>query len=174
VKSTDVYAILRKELAPHFNAMGFKRGRALLSWARERSGLFTVFWCQVSQDGWDEFAGSKFTVELQRSEQGEPGKPSALRSRMARLLSPQGREDIRRIQNAVIANLRQPPSTHPALHVSPQVTAWYRSRFVPESVPYTSQTDIWLRYASPVHVAKWARFLATHAAILVQAIEREA
>jgi len=160
MKSSEVYAILKQELDPLLKASGFKRAKSLLSWSRPHDGQHIVVWCQVSQDGWDDFAGSKFVVEFQRS--GEPivGAHPARRQRLASLLADGEREEIRRIQNAVISNLRRPAPTHPNLHISPEVTKSYLAKFELVREPYPERHDIWLRYAMAEHVHNWGRFVA--------------
>jgi hypothetical protein len=64
MKSPEVYAALKDHLAPSFQAAGFKRAKAMLSWARPQQNHHFVVWFQVSQDGWDSYAGSKFKALL--------------------------------------------------------------------------------------------------------------
>jgi hypothetical protein len=87
MKSTEVYRVLRDELAPVLKSLGFKRGKEFLSWTREHDGLYTVLWCQVSRDGWDDYAGSSFVVEFQRSEATGVGMPAKARKRINKLLA---------------------------------------------------------------------------------------
>jgi len=159
MKSTEVYSLLRSELAPWFKSEGFKRTKELLGWSRPSGGAYTVVWCQVSRDGWDPFAGSRFVVEFQRSADSHLGSFHATRERLGKLLSQEEREEVRRIQNSVIAELRPAPATHPWLQISPEVTAWYLKEFKPVSEPYSERDDIWFRYASPEHVSNWAKFI---------------
>jgi hypothetical protein len=174
VKSTEVYAALRTELAPAMKAMGFKREKSMLSWSRHAGGSFTVVWCQVSQDGWDDYSGSEFTVEIQRSVRSEPGTPSSYRRRIGKSLSPSALEEVRRFQNVVVGGLSRPPPTHPAFHISPELTSWYRAKFLPVAQAYTASDDVWLRYALPSHVEHWGKFIALHATELVCLAENEA
>jgi len=159
MKSPEVYSQLKSELAPWFKTAGFKRAKGLLGWSRPHGDAHIVVWCQISQDGWDSYAGSKFVVEFQRSTEAIIGTHHARRQRLASILSPEDREEVRSIQNAVIAALHRPPSSHPTLHVSQQVTDWYLEKFKPVSEPYPERHDIWFRYASPEHVTRWAHFI---------------
>lgn len=122
MKSSEAYSLLKSELAPWFKSEGFKRTKALLSWSRPHGDLHTVVWCQVSQAGWDSYAGSKFTVELQRSSEPVVGFQDARRKRFVRFLYAEEREEVRSIQNAVIAGLRRPEPSHPAFQISQSVT----------------------------------------------------
>jgi hypothetical protein len=159
MKSTEVNGFLRNELAPLLKSMGFRRGKTLLSWSRKRNGRYTVLWCQVSRDGWDDYAGSKFVVELQRSDSPEVGALPSTRARIAKLLTDDQRDEVWRLQNRVISDLVRPPRTHPTLHVSAEVSKWYLKKFDPVPVRYRPNDDVWLRYAKPEHVKEWAELL---------------
>jgi hypothetical protein len=171
MKSTAVYASIKSELVPLFKSLGFSREKALLSWARKQNGLHTVLWCQVSRDGWDVYAGSKFVVELQRSESPEVGARSTTRARMAKLLTDEQRGEVWRLQNQVISDLVRPPETYPTLHVSPEVTKWYLNKFDLVPARYRADDDVWLRYAKPEHVKMWAELLLRILPGCVAAIE---
>ena len=145
VKSPEVYAAIRDGLGPSLKSLGFRREKAFLSWSREREGQQTVLWCQVSRDGWDDYAGSKFVVEFQRSNSPEVGAPSSARARLAKFLTDDQRAEAGRIQSQVIASLSPPPHTHPALHVSPDATRWYLEKFEPLPRVYGPGDDLWLR-----------------------------
>jgi hypothetical protein len=152
-------------------ALGFKRQKSFLSWSRVRNGLNTIMWCQVSRDGWDDYAGSKFVVEFQRSEGDEPGMPSSRRMRLAKLVDDEVREFVRSIQNDVIASLRAPPRQHAPLQVSPEVANWYMKKFEPEQKPYTPLDDLWFRYARPEHVSRWGKLIVQLLPSVVQRVE---
>ncbi len=130
-----------------------------------------MLWFQVSRDGWDAYAGSKFVVELQRSDSSEPGAPSSARARLAKFLTDGQRSEAWRIQSQVIASLSCPPPTHPVLHVSPDVTRWYLEKFEPLRGAYGSDDDLWLRYAQAAHVDTWAEFLKRVLPGCVEAVE---
>jgi hypothetical protein len=171
MKSPEVYAAIRDGLGPSLKSLGFRRGKAFLSWSREHEGQQTVLWCQVSRDGWDDYAGSKFVVELQRSDSPEAGAPSSARARLAKFLSDDQRAEAWLIQSQVIASLGRPPRTHPLLHVSPEVTGWYLEKFEPLRGAYAPGDDLWLRYAKVEHVDMWAEFLQRVIPGCIEAIE---
>ncbi len=171
MKSLEVYAALREELVPPLKSLGFKREKTLLSWSRQQGGQYTVLWCQVSRDGWDDYAGSKFVVEFQRSESAEAGAPSKARARLVKLLTDDQRAEAWRLQSRVIGDLSSPPRTHPTLNVSSEVTRWYLEKFEPLRRQYSPSDDLWLRYAKPEHVRMWAEFLRRAVPGCVQAIE---
>jgi hypothetical protein len=131
MKSTETYAVLRQHLAPAFKAAGFKRGSSMLSWVRPEGAGHLVVWCQAAQSGWDMYSGSQFTMEFQRSAAPAVGAIPSRRRRLPKMLDDNGREEIRAIQNAVIAALRQPPPTHPLLNDAESLRDWYLRKFRP-------------------------------------------
>jgi hypothetical protein len=159
LKSTDVYNQLKGELGPWFKAAGFKRGSGLLTWARRHGDWWTLAWCQVSQDGWDDFSGSKFTVEFARAEAAQAGANGPWRARLPRLLTAQERERVREIQNGIIAKLREPPRHHPMLTAGAAIRAAYARRFKRVAEPYTPGDDIWFRYANSADLSTWSVFI---------------
>jgi hypothetical protein len=159
MKSTEVYSQLKAVIGPWFKSEGFKRAKGFLGWTRSNGKDHIVVWCQVSQDGWDSFAGSKFVVEFQLSSEPIIGHVGAHRQRLVRFLTPEAREEIRNIQNSLIATLHHPPSDYPLLHISQQVTDSYLAQFKPITKPYNERDDIWFRYASPEHVTRWGHFI---------------
>ena len=171
MKSPEVYSQLKSELAPWFTSEEFKRAKGLLGWSRPYADAHIVVWCQISQDGWDAYAGSKFVVEFQRSPKPVIGGHNARRARFGFFLRPEEREEVRNIQNSVIAALRCPPANHPALHVSQQVADWYLEKFKPVREPYPEQYDIWLRYASANDVTRWAHFILNKLPRCIDAVE---
>jgi hypothetical protein len=157
MKAREVYKRLREEIGPWARAEGFKRTRTMLSWCRSRGKDCCVFWFQISRDGWDKYAGSKFTVEIQRSPQPHVGEVRAFRERLGAMLDESSREEARKIQNKIIASLPKPPRTH-LLADDP----WYLEKFDPVLQPYTWQDDLWFRYRSPVHLRWWGQFILKH------------
>ncbi|WP_131798434.1 MULTISPECIES: hypothetical protein [unclassified Acidovorax] len=159
MKSPEVYALLKSELAPWFKSAGFKRANGPLSWYRECGSAYVVAWFQISQDGWDFHSGSKFVVEFQKSTKPIVGANPSRRKRLAKFLSAGEREEIRLIQNRVISDLPPPPQDHPTFQISPDVAKWYIEKFREVSAPYRENEDIWLRYHSSQHVSSWASFI---------------
>jgi hypothetical protein len=158
MRSTETYAVLRQHLAPAFKAEGFKRATSMLSWIRPQGTGHLVVWCQAAQSGWDMYSGSQF-MEFQRSAAPAVGAIPSCRKRLHEMLDDEGREEIRTIQNAVIAALRQPPPMHPLLNDTDALRNWYLRKFRPVDTPYGAGDDVWLRYASEQHVAAWAAFI---------------
>lgn len=131
----------------------------MLGWYKALAEDFVVFWCQCSTDGWDEYAGSKFVVEFQRSRDPIIGARSAERKRLSGLLDGIQLEKARRLQNDVISQLHLPPRSYNFFHTSPAVTDWFLRKFELEAQPYTNSDDVWLRYHQEADVRRWAEFI---------------
>lgn len=162
MKSNEVYRVLRAAIGPWAKAQGFGRAKSgMLAFVRPEPPGFLLFWCQCSQDGWDRYGGSKFTVEFQVSAVDEPGAGGAnvKRRRLAALLSANDLERVRPIQNDVIRKL-PPPDPEYVAAFPDDVRSWYLAKFAPEVARYTAATDLWLRYHGEQDVKRWADFLA--------------
>ncbi len=131
----------------------------MLSWALPAGDRHVVVWCQVSQDGWDDYAGSQFIVEFQLSKEPVVGAPAIRRQRLPAMLSASDREEARIIQNQVIASLRKPPKNHAFLSGSEEISDWYSNKFKSIAHPYREGQDIWFRYALDEHAHIWAKFI---------------
>ena len=171
MKSHQVYSELREHLSPFFKANGFKRAKTMLSWVRPHRELFLGAWCQVSQDGWDEYAGSKFAVEFQIGHEPTIGLRTIRRERIGELLNDSDRETIQTLQNDVISGLTHPPKDHGLLHASETLRTWYLNKFEPIQHPYGQRDDIWFRYSSTDDIEKWAQFLIDKLPGAIQQIE---
>lgn len=158
VDSRAVYATARKIVGPTMKAAGFKREKAYVSWTRPEGIYHLTAWFQVSMDGWDPYAGSKFTVELQLSEDPEVGSAIHRRKRFCELLNDGELETVRQRQNRKIAALPQPPASRLA-ELGSGPAEYYLGLFVPQP-PYTSKDDIWFRYSSESDVAEWCIYIA--------------
>jgi len=161
MKSTEVYRLVREAFDPWAKEVGFKRGRSgMLTYARPEADRtsFQTFWFQCSRDGWDPFAGSKFTLEFQKAAEPEPGH-GGRRDRFNRLLSPPERERVRTLQNAVIRKLTRPPRDHWVHSAADDLKRWYLARFDEDGAPYRDSDDLWLRYGDEADVRAWAQFL---------------
>lgn len=161
MKSTMVYNLIREIVQPWAKQAGFKRGSGgMLGYVRSSSdgATFETFWFQCSQDGWDPYAGSKFTLEFQQAPEPGPGHGNH-RARFNRLLSTEEREQVRLLQNVVIRKLQRPPRDHWAHSADVNLKRWYFARFDEDRGPYQESEDIWLRYAEEVDVRHWAVFL---------------
>lgn len=171
MKSKQVYSTLREQLAPIFKANGFARGKTMLSWLRPQGELFIGAWCQVSQDGWDDFAGSKFVFEFQLGYEPVIGSRTIRRERIGNMLSASDRETVRGIQNRVIDSLQKPPKGYALLNISDDIRSWYLDKFQQIKRPYSERDDIWLRYRNETDVSKWAQFLVAKLPELLRQVQ---
>jgi hypothetical protein len=161
LSSRHAYGILRESVSQRCKAAGFGRIRgAMLGYWRAREDLYDVFWFQVSQDGWDRWAGSKFTLELQRGPAPEPGA-GRTRVRFGLLLSEGERALARELQNRVIAKLHPPPAGHDVYGMAETVRRHYLSKFDLLRTPLREREDLWPRYGDREDVAAWGAFFRT-------------
>lgn len=159
MRSTDMYRTATEVLAPWCKAQGFKRAKTgMLGWYRPADDGFLVFWLQVFTYGWNPYAGSRFTVELQLSPEPIVGW-GVTRQRLFQLLTKCELERATALQNAVIAKLNYPPPEYEVLHMEQEVVKWYLREFEPVREPYTTRDDTWLRYGDAEDVRTWASFL---------------
>ncbi len=162
MKSTEVYRIIRDVIAPWCKTQGFKRTKGgMLGWYKPVGNKFLVFWFQCSMDGWDNFAGSRFVVDTQLSDEPIVGS-SIQHQRLPHFLDDAQLEQVRQIQNMVTERLKAPPETYFVLHISPSVREWYLAKFQPITRKYANTDDIWLRYFFPEDVRRWAEFALDH------------
>jgi hypothetical protein len=160
--STDVYKTIRETMGPWCKSEGFRRTPGgMLGWVRPAQAKHLVFWCQCSQDGWDDYAGSGFIVEFQLAPSDRPGAggSESKRMRLGRLLLDSELQRATELQNRLIGKLAQPPRDHPNLRISDQVTRWYLAKFARLERPYRRNDDLWLRYYDEEDVVGWARFV---------------
>src|SRR5947209_20581405 len=95
-KASEVYSIARSVLSPWCRMQGLKRTRGgMLGWYAPLERNYWAFWLQVSSEGWDPYAGSKFVVELQISKRQDIGT-GEYRRRIAEILIDTERDVLRR------------------------------------------------------------------------------
>jgi hypothetical protein len=170
MKSTEVYKVAREVLAPWFKEHGYKRlGVGWLGWYRPVDDRYLSVWLKVTIDGFDAYAGSQFAVELRllTRPEFEPGTTLDL-VRLPALLSQGQREELRRLQNEVLAKLPKPPPGYWKLDLGGGPNVWYLQQFEPVTEPY-AYTDIWFRYHDAEDVRMWARFIL---GVLPECIDR--
>lgn len=172
MKSIEVYRIAREAFTPWCTAAGFCQTKSNMpGWYKHTDAGYLIFWLQVSQDSWDPYAGSKFVVEFQLAERPEIGH-GQLRLRLPQLLSDPELEEVRRMQNLVIAKLSIPPMDYYAWHINEDVSEAYRRKFEPVAEPYTRSDDVWLRYAEEEDVRLWVQFLLRTLPTVIERFER--
>lgn len=160
MKSTEVYQQIKIVFASWCKANEFKRTQGgMLGWYKPYGDRFVTFWFQCSQDGWNEFAGSKFTVEFQVGSDPRPGTPAVVCQRLGFLLDPDQLESLKHVQNEVISKLKKPGSDYFMLQMEQRVRDWYLSKFDLLPVAPLSKGDHWLRYHDPGDIQRWAAFV---------------
>lgn len=159
MKSSQVYSAVRAVLSPWCEEHGFRRAKTgMLGWYAPLGNRFVVFWIQCSQDGWDRYAGSRFTIEFQIADIPEPGMGTQ-RARLPRLLDEGQLEELRQLNNRVITKLRKPDPSYFIFGAEPKVIDWYLQKFQPVSEPYRPNEDVWLRYGDEEDVQTWAEWV---------------
>lgn len=153
----------RKALAalePGFAAEGFKRRAtsATAIWHRPAGLEFVVAWVQPTRNpdsyGW---YGSKFTIEFRRGAEPRTGVRGP-GFRFCRLLSDEGREQVRAVQNAVIRRL--PPAPARVLRLLDHDTRdWYLAQGEPVTAAYSPHDDIWFRHRDEHDLDAWFQLL---------------
>ena len=171
MKSTEVYKILREEIGPWAKTQGFKRLETMLSWSRPHAGNHLVFWFQISRDGWNDFAGSKFTLEFQISQQPVVGAASVNRKRFGKLLDESALEELRRIQNLVIGSLKKPSDDYFLLQGDTR--EWYLQKFQFVGAPYSANDDVWMHYHTAEHIRSWSRFVLGQLPRCLEQVEKQ-
>jgi len=92
---------------------GFRTTKSgMLGFYKKLKKLYLIIWFQCSRDGYDQFAGSKFIVEIQISETNEIGTTSIVRQRIPFFLSAKDFESITKIENEVKEKLQKPPKCY--------------------------------------------------------------
>ena len=132
----------------------------MVGWSKPAGDEHVVFWFQCSQDGWDDYAGSKFTIEFQRSDLPLIGTGKH-RHRISFFLIDTELQMVRQMQNNIIARLAPPPRQHFIYGLDESTVQWYLSKFRPIECALMNSDDIWLRYIEPIDVRRWAEFVLT-------------
>lgn len=151
--SKTFHRIARASLRPHLAALGFRQQRQGGEWVSETAGQQRSLRLQLSK--WnqrDSPEGCEFTAELQI------WAPRADRyGRLFGLLTDEGREDHRRIQNLVIAKL--PLDDAELDRLPPAWQADRLARVAPRLAPYAPNVDIWFKYVDASDVSRWMEFI---------------
>jgi len=142
----------------------------MLGWYKQVHGDILLFWFQYSGDGWDTYAGSKFIVEFQLASEPYIGVGKN-RKRLPCFLNDKQLDEMRGIQNEIIARLSNPPPNHPTLHISADISQLYLAKFKPITEPYKNADDVWLRYYSDSDVRRWAEFVLRQLPLVVAGFE---
>ena len=171
-KRVQLFGVLRRELGRPLTVLGFQevppnpaRQTWMLEFARDPARAAPLrLWFQRDVKAFDvDIRGSRFTLEFGRSMSLRD------RERFFPLLTPEEREEVRRIQNGGIQRL--PPPRSPFLRWLAGLLArvgiveeWRQ----PVTEPYPPDEDVWMRYRDEQDVQAWAGFAARLLPSLIQ------
>jgi hypothetical protein len=149
--------------------MGFKPGKTVMrGWLRTSPPPPVTFWFQVTQFGFDKHTGGKFIVEFTAN---DPIRGTSLRYRLWRLLNDRSRREVVALNNEVIASLPG-PSTQILNGLPEFLRLTYLASFEPTIEADLINSDVWFRYATSDHAARWGDFVAKQLPTVVSECER--
>lgn len=156
MKSTEVYKEINKIIFPKLKARGFKKAKSgMLGFYKLLKEYYLIIWFQCSQDGFDEYAGSKFVVEIQISKSNEIGTSAILRHRISYFLPEKELGEVTELENEIKDKLPKPPRTHYIFTLAENMQSWYMSKFDKVKITYNKSSDIWFIYFDRTDVGKW-------------------
>ncbi len=171
MKTKAVFKILREHLEPVLTPLKFgplkdSTGQNL-AWSRPAGGRkHETVWCQIDKWPWDQWIGSKFTVEFQHAGTRDIGAMRGKRARIGDLLNAREKREISEYQNRVIARCRVPSPAEfrasYAMDVSEDdpALAVYREACTPVKYSGRKHYDIWLRIMDADDIVLWGEYLA--------------
>jgi len=160
MKSTEVYKEINKIIFPNLKSNGFKKTKSgMLGFYKQLKEFYLVIWFQCSQDGFDQFAGSKFIVEIQISKTNEIGTASIIRERIPFFLKENDFENIVRVENEIKDKLQKPPNTYFIFSLPKNVQNWYKKKFEKTTTIYNKSSDIWFEYFDQTDIEKWIKLI---------------
>ena len=145
LKSSELTKLARERLGPSLAEHGFKRTpkASPASWCRAEGDRWLLFWFQPSTSNDAYSAGYKFTVEFLLGSQPEI-YGNGFRRRLPTLLTDEGRERLRGLENRAISKL-PPPDMSVLGRLPPPTLEWALKGWKPRSTPYQAAEDVWLR-----------------------------
>jgi len=160
MKSTEVYKEINKIIFPNLKSNGFKKTKSgMLGFYKQLKEYYLVIWFQCSQDGFDQFAGSKFIVEIQISKSNEIGTASIVRQRIPFFLTENDFAEIAQIENQIKDKLQKPPKTYYIFSLAEDIQNWYKKKFEKINSTYNNSSDIWFIYFDQTDIEKWIRII---------------
>jgi hypothetical protein len=160
MKSTEVYKEIHTTIFPWLKANGFKKTKSgMLGYYKSLEKYYLVIWFQCSQDGFDEYSGSKFIIELQISTTNEIGAGAIVRNRIPFFLSENDFVEIEKATNEIRSKLKRPPKTYYVFHLAENIQEWSKNKFEKTTVSYNKSSDIWFEYFDRADIKKWVRIL---------------
>ncbi|MFT3947843.1 MAG: hypothetical protein QM763_12815 [Agriterribacter sp.] len=159
MKSTEVYREINSIVFPTLKSNGFKKTKSgMLGFYKKLKSHYFIIWFQCSQDGFDQYAGSKFIVETQIGNTAEIGA-GLHRHRIPYFLTESELDKIKITENEIKDKLHKPPKTHFIFTMSEDVQKWYKKKFEKDNTTYTNSSDIWFIYFDTIDIHKWVRIL---------------
>ena len=160
MKSTEVYKEINKIIFPNLKSNGFKKTKSgMLGFYKQLKEFYLVIWFQCSQDGFDQFAGSKFIVEIQVSKTNEIGTASIVRKRIPFFLKEIDFDNIVRIENEIKDKLQKPPKSYFIFSLPENIQTWYKKKFEKATTKYNNSSDIWFEYFDQTDIEKWIKLI---------------
>lgn len=159
MKSTELYKIINSQIGVEVRKLSYKKTKSgMLGFYKKIGENYIVFWFQCSQDGFDKYAGSKFTVEFRIGYSNQIGHSGIGGGRVAKYLSTKDLDEILIIQNGIISNLIEPSNNYLRI-LGDNVENWYLQKFNKLSEALSNTSDIWFRCKTEEDVLKWTEFL---------------
>ncbi len=156
MKSTEVYKEINNIIFPNLKSNGFKKTKSgMLGYYKQLKEHYLVFWFQCSRDGFDEFAGSKFIVEIQISSSNEIGTASIVRQRIPYFLTKTDFAEIAKTENQIKDKLQKPPKTYFIFSLTEDIQNWNKKKFDKTNNSYDKSSDIWFLYYDKTDIEKW-------------------
>jgi|WetSurMetagenome_2_1015567.scaffolds.fasta_scaffold52388_3 hypothetical protein len=160
MKSTDVYKEINNIIFPNLKSNEFKKTKSgMLGYYKQLKEFYLVIWFQCSQDGFDEYAGSKFIVEIQISKTNEIGTDSIVRQRIPFFLTENDFTEIARTENQIKDKFRKPPKTYYIYSLAENTQNWYKKKFEKANDTYNKSSDIWFVYFDQTDIQKWINII---------------
>lgn len=160
MKSTAVYKEISKIIFPNLKSNGFKKTKSgMLGYYKQLKEHYLVFWFQCSRDGFDEFAGSKFIVEIQISNSNEIGTDTIVRHRIPFFLTERDFTEIARTENQIKDKLQKPPKTYFIFNLAEDIQNRYKKKFEKANNSYDKSSDIWFLYFDKTDIKKWIEII---------------
>ena len=159
LKAPEFTRLARSRLEHSLKAAGFKRTpkAAPASWSRPEGELWLTFWFQPRSSNDAHSAGYRFTMEfLLGPEPKIYGR--GFRQRFPTLLTDEGREQLRHLENQAIARL-PPPDMRFIDGLPPSTREQVLGGWLPRSKPYGRDEDVWMRQGSQEDVEALLDFI---------------
>lgn len=159
MKSTEVYKEISNIIFPKLKLNGFKKTKSgMLGFYKKLKSHYLTIWFQCSQDGFDKYAGSKFTVEIQIGGSDKIGD-SLHRHRIQYFFTQSELNNIKKVENGIKDTLHKPPKSHVIFTMSDNLQKWYNKKFEKDNTSYSHSSDIWFIYFDIGDIQKWIKIL---------------